>query len=92
MFDLGWQELAVIFIVALLVFGPEKLPELARAMGKGVAELKRSLQGVKEQIDEEMEEFKEPLREEIEEITKDLPKAEEIKKIVEPQGKEDHTP
>ncbi|NIR25464.1 MAG: twin-arginine translocase TatA/TatE family subunit, partial [Gammaproteobacteria bacterium] len=34
MFDLGIQELVVIFVVALLVFGPKRLPELARTMGK----------------------------------------------------------
>jgi len=92
MFDLGWQELAVIFIVALLVFGPEKLPELARAMGKGMAELRRTLQGVKEQIDEELEEIKEPMKDELEELKKDLPTADEIKKIIEPDLREDKTP
>lgn len=91
MFDLGWQELAVIFVVALIVFGPEKLPELARAMGKGMAELRRSLQGVKDQIDEEMSEIKEPLKEDIEDITKDLPKVDEIKKVIESEIKEDDT-
>ncbi len=83
MFDLGWQELVVIFAVALIVFGPEKLPELARAMGKGMAELRRSLQGVKDQIDEEMEDIKEPLKEEIDEITRDLPRVDDIKKVIE---------
>lgn len=58
MFDLGIQELIVIFIVALLVFGPKKLPELGRSLGKGIAELKKAMQGVKEQMDTELHEVK----------------------------------
>ena len=65
MFDLGMQELIVIFIVALLVVGPKKLPELARSLGKGIAELKKTLQGVKEQIDSEVEEVQKPVKEEM---------------------------
>ncbi|MBZ0157901.1 MAG: twin-arginine translocase TatA/TatE family subunit [Alphaproteobacteria bacterium] len=61
MFDLGIQELIVIFIVALLVFGPKRLPELGRTLGKGIAELKKAMQGVKEQMDAEMDEIKAPL-------------------------------
>ena len=56
MFDIGLQELIVIFIVALLVFGPKRLPELGRAFGKGLAELKRSLQDVKEEVQTEFKE------------------------------------
>lgn len=53
MFDLGIQELIVIFIVALIVFGPKRLPDLGRALGKGISELKKALEGVKEQMDTE---------------------------------------
>ncbi len=55
MFDLGMQELIVIFVVVLVIFGPQKLPELARSLGKGMAELKKTMQGVKAQIDAEVE-------------------------------------
>ncbi|HTZ17660.1 MAG TPA: Sec-independent protein translocase protein TatB [Dissulfurispiraceae bacterium] len=58
MFDLGIQELVVIFVVALLVFGPKRLPEIARSMGKGLGELKRALDGVKTQINSELHEVK----------------------------------
>jgi len=60
MFDIGMQELIVIFIVALLVFGPKRLPELARTIGKGVAEIKKAMYGVKEQMDAELHEIKNP--------------------------------
>ena len=52
MFDLGTQELIVIFIVAFLVFGPKKLPELSRTLGKGIRELKSAMRGITESIDE----------------------------------------
>lgn len=61
MFDLGIQELIVIFIVALLVFGPKKLPELAKTLGKAVRDIKQSMSGVKEQIDSEIREINDPI-------------------------------
>jgi len=61
MFDIGMQELILIFIVALLVFGPKRLPELGRTIGKGMAELKNAMYGIKEQMDSELHDIKEPL-------------------------------
>ena len=52
MFDLGTQELIVIFIVAFLVFGPKKLPELGRTLGKGMRELKTAMKGVRDSFEE----------------------------------------
>jgi TatA/E family protein of Tat protein translocase len=47
MFGLGMQELLVILVVALIVVGPKKLPDIAKALGRGLAEFKRmrSLKG-----------------------------------------------
>jgi sec-independent protein translocase protein TatB len=42
MFGIGAQELAIILVVALLVFGPKRLPELARTLGRGLAEFRRA--------------------------------------------------
>ena len=56
MFDLGFQELIVIFIVALLVFGPKRLPELARNLGKGVGQLRKAMFDLKSEVEREMEE------------------------------------
>ena len=58
MFDFGIQELILIFVVALVVFGPKRLPEIAHAMGKSLAEMKKALSGVKEQIDAELHDVK----------------------------------
>ena len=54
MFGLGIPELIVIFIIALVVFGPKKLPDLGRALGKGIAEVKRATQEVQNTIETEV--------------------------------------
>lgn len=54
MFGLGVPELIVIFIIALLVFGPKKLPDLGKSIGRGIAEFKRATSEVKESIETEM--------------------------------------
>ena len=41
MFGLGYQELMIILVIVLLLFGAQKLPELARGLGKSVSEFKR---------------------------------------------------
>jgi len=77
MFDIGFQELIIIFVVALLVFGPEKLPEIAKTLGKWVVEIRRGVNIAKSQMEEEMkEEFKMP-----EDIIQSLPKDEAIEKM-----------
>ncbi len=42
MFDIGLQELVVIFVIALLVFGPKNLPQLGRALGRAMREFRRA--------------------------------------------------
>jgi len=55
MFDIGIQELIIIFIVALLVFGPKRLPEVGRTLGQWIGELRSSIQSAKAQMESEFE-------------------------------------
>ena len=48
---IGFPELLVILVIALIVLGPKKLPEAGRAMGKGMREFKDSLSGVNDDDD-----------------------------------------
>lgn len=63
MFDIGFLELVVVGVVALLVVGPERLPKLARTAGLWVGRARRTLATVKAEIDSELkaEELKEIL-------------------------------
>ncbi len=58
MFGLGWQELLLIFLIALLVFGPKKLPEVGRSIGRAIAEFRKSSEEFKEQLEKAVEEEK----------------------------------
>jgi TatA/E family protein of Tat protein translocase len=51
---LGWQETVAIFIVALLLFGPKKLPELGRTIGKAITEFRRASSELKATFDREL--------------------------------------
>ena len=51
---IGLPELVIIFVVALIFFGPRKLPELGRALGKSINEFKRASNELKSTLDDEI--------------------------------------
>lgn len=50
--NIGWQEILFILLIALLLFGARRIPDLARNLGKGLREFKKGLREI-EQLDEE---------------------------------------
>lgn len=51
MFGIGIPELLVILVIAFVVVGPDKLPKLARSLGKGFYELRRATDGIREEFE-----------------------------------------
>jgi Tat protein translocase TatB subunit len=51
MFNVGMPELVVILVVALIVLGPKRLPEVARTLGKAMAEFRKATSGITQELD-----------------------------------------
>lgn len=49
-FGLGLPELVIILVIALIIFGPKKLPEMGKAIGKAINEFKKTSEGIEKQI------------------------------------------
>jgi len=52
--SIGMPELLIIFVIALIIFGPRKLPELGRSLGKSLAEFKRASNELRNTLEEEI--------------------------------------
>jgi sec-independent protein translocase protein TatA len=52
--SIGMPELIIIFVIALIIFGPRKLPELGKSLGKSLAEFKRASNELKSTLEEEI--------------------------------------
>lgn len=62
MWNLGFQELVIIFIIALVIFGPRKLPDLGKSLGKSLAEFKRASNELKRTWEDEVRAESEELK------------------------------
>jgi len=51
MLGIGMQEIIIILVVALIIIGPKKLPDLARALGRAIGEFRRAADNLKEDLD-----------------------------------------
>lgn len=77
MFGLGLPEIIVIFVIALVVFGPKKLPDLGKSIGRAMAEFKKA-----------SEDFQESVRSEMKDVEKTVDVKEEVRQL-EQLGKAD---
>ena len=60
MFGIGMTELLIVLVVALLVLGPRKLPEMARTLGRGMAEFRRASDELRNTLNESVNEEPRP--------------------------------
>src|ERR1700749_1184199 len=87
--NIGGPEMVLIVFVALLLFGGEKLPEIARGLGKGIRDFKDASEGIKREINEQINNY-EDKREEtkrVEEALKREQETAETKELPEHEGK-----
>jgi sec-independent protein translocase protein TatA len=54
MFGLGWGEILLILLIALIFLGPNKLPDLAKSLGKGIREFRKATAGLEDDIKKEV--------------------------------------
>lgn len=71
MFGIGLPEMILILALALIVVGPDKLPDLARSLAKGLLELKKTAEGLKDSLSEEGNPF-DDIRPDLEDAAKSL--------------------
>lgn len=92
--SIGMPELIIIFVIALIIFGPRKLPELGRSLGKSLAEFKKASNELRNTLEEEirLEEQKQPVETpKTSAPTAAAPTAPTMAHVDEPEHKMDHS-
>lgn len=93
--NIGTQEMILIVIVILLLFGGKKLPELARGLGKGIREFKDASEGIKREISDQINNFEKDLDVTVEDkpkantVQNASPVEEVVETVAEVQGEEE---
>jgi sec-independent protein translocase protein TatA len=94
MFSLGVPELLIILVIVLLIFGAKRLPEIGKAFGKSIKEIKKATGGDKDEIStwikddkEKSTDSSEEKKDSIEQKVDDIPGVKEAKDIKETAGK-----
>lgn len=82
--NLGMTEILIILLIALLLFGPRKLPELGRSLGQSIREFQRGAKSIREEFEKaadvrELKEIKEEVAKPLEELKQPLEAKEEPK-------------
>jgi len=90
MFGVGMPELIIIFLIALIIIGPKRLPDLARALGKGLAEFRRATTELKASLD--MDEVEQELKGVKEELADSISGMLDVSEEEEARTEEDATP
>jgi sec-independent protein translocase protein TatB len=87
MFDIGFLELLILGVVALLVLGPERLPKAARTAGLWIGKIKRTVSGMQREINSQLEaeELRQKLKEQQSKLDESLNKAKrDVESIAQP--------
>ncbi|PJJ83885.1 Tat protein translocase TatB subunit [Mucilaginibacter auburnensis] len=90
LFDIGGQELLLLLVVALVLFGGDKLPELAKGLGKGIRDFKDASEGVKREINNQIDNFEVKKREEerAKQVAEELPIENDTNRFIEEKSSE----
>jgi sec-independent protein translocase protein TatA len=62
MFGLGWQELVIILVIALIIFGPKKLPELGKSLGQAIRGFRDGTTKATEEAKKELKEIEKAVK------------------------------
>jgi TatA/E family protein of Tat protein translocase len=91
-FDISAGELMVILLVAFLIFGPSKIPEIARKIGRGLSEVRRASDEIKREITKESKKLEDTLSVDDLDPSKTKPNQEKNKKVGAERGDNSHHP